>query len=63
HIIVVGLISAFYRQHGRIKTALRDNRPRLRVIPKKYGHLTFVKRGDECFMAVGDTFLTGIDFI
>jgi hypothetical protein len=42
---------------------MRNNPPLCKVIPRKFCHLTFVKQGDESFMAAGDTFLTAIDFI
>jgi hypothetical protein len=35
----------------------------IEVIPKKISDLTFVKRCHESFVAVNDTFFTGIAFI
>ncbi|WNP33301.1 hypothetical protein RN333_14430 [Enterobacter kobei] len=35
----------------------------IQVIPKKISDLTFVKRCHESFVAVNDTFFTGIAFI
>ncbi|ENU0933494.1 hypothetical protein ACFGUE_000001, partial [Klebsiella aerogenes] len=48
---------------GRKMRALRNNPPACVVIPRNIYHLTFVKQGNESFMAAGDTFLTAIAFI
>jgi hypothetical protein len=44
---------------AHLKSAGRNKTPAKGLSPEHF-FLTFVKRGNESFMAVGDTFLTGL---
>jgi hypothetical protein len=54
---------AFLPASGYKTRAGRNNPPAVRVIPRNFYLLTFVKRTGESFMAADDAFLTPIDFI
>jgi hypothetical protein len=54
---------ALFAGKGYKTRAGRNNPPAVRVIPRNFYLLTFVKRTGESFMAADDAFLTPIDFI